>query len=345
MAAVPLRPPHHRPSNRDRRVLLAVGHATGTLRPAVRPATYKQPLLSTTPRTARAYGRPRSGLHLHLTRPFPNSPPTTFIALGAAFARSLPPSSPSTFPTAPAAARSTAEPANAPMHAACGTGRRPVSGSATKPRTPSTCCGVSVIHSPIAMSEPAPVSTAETAAHNNASAGYRGPRASRGSATRIRKRRRSATSLGVRGSAGEPSYSSAEEMGDGVRGDMVSLGSHGSRQPRDHQHRDSAFPDPLACDGHDAESLTRPANRTNPHHAMPLTRRRSADARPGTGAPVRTCRLRCRQVSLDHVDKARCLGPQEPRHLSHQDITALFPLTPWNLPLRDSRRSFLGKNR
>ncbi|CCK32826.1 hypothetical protein BN159_8448 [Streptomyces davaonensis JCM 4913] len=160
---------------------------------------------------------------------------------------------------------------------ACGTGRRPVSGSAAKPRTPSTCCGASVIHSLIAMSERAPVSTAETAAHNNATAGYRSPRTSRGSATRIRKRRRSATSLGVRGSVGEPSCSSAEGMGDDVRAGTVSLGSHGSRQPHDHQHRAcSAFPDPLPCNRHDATSLTRPANRTNPNHAMPLM-------------PIRTC--------------------------------------------------------
>ncbi|WP_323180583.1 ATP-binding protein [Streptomyces atratus] len=121
------------------------------------------------------------------------------------------------------------------------------------------------------MSERAPVSTAETAAHSNARAGYRSPRASRGSATRIRKRRRSATSLEARGSVGEPSCSSAEGMGDDVRAGPVSLGSHGSRQPHDHQHRACSAPqDPLPHNGHDVTSLTRSANRTNPNHAMPL---------------------------------------------------------------------------
>jgi hypothetical protein len=42
--------------------------------------------------------------------------------------------------------------------AACGTSRRPVSGSAAKPRTPSTCCGASVSHSLTAMSERAAAS-------------------------------------------------------------------------------------------------------------------------------------------------------------------------------------------
>ncbi len=126
----------------------------------------------------------------------------------------------------------------------------------------------------IAMSKRAPVSTAEAAAHSNARAGYRSPRASRGLATRIRKRRRSATSLAVRGSVGEPSCPSAEGMGDGVWAGTVSLGSHGSRQPHGHQHRACpALRSPLTHNGHDITSLTRPANRTNPNHAMPLVPR------------------------------------------------------------------------
>lgn len=107
------------------------------------------------------------------------------------------------------------------------------------------------------MSERAPVSTAETAAHSNARAGYRSPAASRGSATSIRKRRRSATSLGVRGSVGEPTCSTAEGMGDGqARSRSVLMG----------------------LDNH-----TRPANRTNLNRAMPL-----ATARPCRGSPWRT---------------------------------------------------------
>lgn len=85
------------------------------------------------------------------------------------------------------------------------------------------------------------------------------------------ERRRSATSLEVRSSAGEPSCPSAEGMGDCVRAGTVSLGSHGSRQPHDHQYRAcSALRGPLPHNGHEATSLTRPANRTNPSRAMPL---------------------------------------------------------------------------
>jgi hypothetical protein len=91
--------------------------------------------------------------------------------------------------------------------AACGTGRSPVNGSRPKPRASSTYCGASVIHSLIAMSERAPVSTAAAAAHSNATAGCPRPRLSRGSATRIRNRRRSTTSFGARAAVREPSCS------------------------------------------------------------------------------------------------------------------------------------------
>jgi hypothetical protein len=69
----------------------------------------------------------------------------------------------------------------------------------------------------------------------------------------------------------DTSCSSAAGMGDDVRAGTVSLGSHGSRQPHDHRPRAcSAVRVPLPHNGHDATSITRPANRTNPVHATPL---------------------------------------------------------------------------
>lgn len=61
-------------------------------------------------------------------------------------------------------------------------------------------------------------------------------------------------------------------MGDDVRAGTVSLGSHGSRQPHDHQHRAcSAVWVPLSRTGHDATSHMNPANRTNLDYAIALT--------------------------------------------------------------------------
>ncbi|MEV8569075.1 transposase [Streptomyces sp. NPDC051322] len=77
----------------------------------------------------------------------------------------------------------------------------------------------------------------------------------------------------MRESVVEPSCSSTEGIGDDVRAGTVSLGSHGSRQPHDHRHRAcSALRGPLPHKGPDDTSLTRPANRTNPNHAMTLHR-------------------------------------------------------------------------
>lgn len=90
----------------------------------------------------------------------------------------------------------------------------------------------------------------ETAAQSNAGAGYRQSRASRGSATGIRKRRRSATSLAVRGSVGEPTCSTTEGMGAGQARSRWVL---------------------MALDNH-----TRPANRTDLNRAMSLAKARHA---------------------------------------------------------------------
>lgn len=103
-------------------------------------------------------------------------------------------------------------------------------------------------------SEREPGQHAETAAQSNAGAGYRRSRASRGSATGIRKRPRSATSLAVRGSVGEPTCSTTEGMGAGQARSRWVL---------------------MALDNH-----TRPANRTNLNRAMSL-----AKARPCRGSP------------------------------------------------------------
>ncbi|MGX1159077.1 hypothetical protein RKD39_006655 [Streptomyces albogriseolus] len=111
--------------------------------------------------------------------------------------------------------------------AACGAGRMPVSGSGGKPRVSRTVCGASAIHSPIAMSDRAPVSTAAAAAHSSAGAGYRRPRRPRGSGTSAINLRRSAASSAVIGAVRRGRCSSPAGMGDDVRAGTVSLGSHG----------------------------------------------------------------------------------------------------------------------
>lgn len=108
-------------------------------------------------------------------------------------------------------------------------------------------------------SEREPGQHTETAAQSNAGAGYRQSRASRGSATGIRKRRRSATSLGVRGSSGAHLLHH-EGMGNGQARSRSVL---------------------MALDNH-----TRLANRTNLNRAMSLAKARPCRGSPWTTSPA-----------------------------------------------------------
>jgi hypothetical protein len=72
------------------------------------------------------------------------------------------------------------------MVASSGGSNRPLNGSRRIPRQARTCGGASVTHSPIALNDRAPASTAATAVSNNDVSVCRTPRRSRGSGTRIR---------------------------------------------------------------------------------------------------------------------------------------------------------------
>ena len=89
-------------------------------------------------------------------------------------------------PTAASSASASAASSTRRMVASSGGTNRRVSGSQRTPRAARTCGGASATHSPTAVNDVAPASTAATAAINNEVRLCRTPRGSRGSGTRAR---------------------------------------------------------------------------------------------------------------------------------------------------------------
>ena len=182
------------------------------------------------PVTAGMPGAPHR-LAIHGHRPPPAPPRLPALASGP-----QPPCASSQDPTAASRAAASTASRTRRIVASSGGSNRPASGSRRTPRAASTCGGASATHSPIAVNDLAPASTAATAASNNDDRLWRTPRRSRGSGTRARHSSRpghwpasSARSLAGR----SESCSRAGLIGDDDKAGTAFRGDHGTRHPHD----------------------------------------------------------------------------------------------------------------